>query len=157
MAKAKPRKSRALKPEEKEVPIQKQIRLLLGSRRDILALRINVGVFKKGPYHIRSAPTGTHDLLCCQLRRVQVREVINPNGFNPVEQDVWHYYGQFISIETKSVTGPARKEQKDFAHACMARGAISVFARSIADVENVIGPKPDWLDEIPEHLQFKVA
>jgi hypothetical protein len=154
------RASTALTEAERESTIQRDIRLLLGGRRDCMAIRINTGVFKpidakaNDRRIIRSAPTGTHDILCCQLRRTPIREVINPHGFNPVEQDAWVYYGQFISFETKSKDGRRRKEQVDFAKALIARGGESHFVRSIEQVQAIIGPLPDWIDEIPEHLQF---
>ncbi len=139
---------------ERESRIQHDIRLLIGGRRDCMAIRINTGVFTVGKHTIRTAPTGTHDILCCQLRRMQVRVTHAAHSFNPVEQDVWQYYGQFVSFETKSRTGRKSKEQLAFAGALRARGGKAAFVRSIDEVLAILGPLPDWIDEIPEELQF---
>lgn len=143
------------KPTTRESPFLAEARIHVGSRRDCFLLRINTGVFRaidNAERKIRSAPTGTHDLICCQLRRLPIQEVVNPHGFTPHERMVWQYYGQFISFETKSLTGRARQAQLDFQSALTARGGISVFVRTLDDIDAVLGPLPDWLDELPDDL-----
>lgn len=140
----------------REAPFQSAARVLIGSRRDCFILRINTGVFQPidGDQNrkIRSAPTGTHDLLVCQLRRVMLPVTINPGGFTPHQTEQPFYYGQFISFETKSLTGPARKQQLAFQDSLIARGGISVFVRTEQEILDVLGPEPDWLDDLPEEL-----
>ena len=141
----------------REAPFLAQARMHIGSRRDCMVLRINTGVLEapgKPGSRIRTAPTGTHDLLICQLRRLPVRETVNPNWFNPHERTVWHYYGQFVSLETKSMTGTARKQQIAFQDSLIARGGISVFVRTLDEIDAILGPLPDWLDELPDELLF---
>lgn len=142
-------------PTTTEAPFQARARILIGSRRDCMILRINTGVFDApgdSKRKIRSAPTGTHDLLVCQLRRLPIQETVNPEGFTPHTRTVWHYYGQFISFETKSLTGAARKQQIAFRDSLIARGGISEFVRTEEEILDVLGDEPDWLDELPEEL-----
>lgn len=91
---------------------------------------------------IRSAPTGTPDILGIQRRTVERRTVTNPGGFNPVERLGQHTYGQAIAIETKSTTGTQQREQADFQTAWESMGGIYILARSVDDVLAVLGPDP---------------
>lgn len=146
-----------MKPQKTtEAPFQSAARILIGSRRDCMIIRVNVGVFApidNADRRIRSAPTGTHDLLVCQLRRLPVQRTVNPNGFNPHTFTDWVYYGQFISFETKRASGGRKsKEQLSFQAALQARGGISAFVRTEQEILDVLGPLPDWLDELPEEL-----
>jgi hypothetical protein len=140
----------------RESPLLADVRLAIGTRRDILAERINTGVFR--PLHgdqkrvIRSAPNGFPDINVTQLRRIETRQIIQPNSFQPHERFVWHYYGQRIGIETKSATGAQREAQQDYQRALEAVGGIYILARSVEDVLRVIGPEPDWLPEYWETL-----
>lgn len=139
----------------REAPFQAQARMLIGMRRDCMVLRINTGVYDSpdgSGRKIRSAPTGTHDLLVCQLRRVMLPVTINPSGFTPHQTEQPFYYGQFISFETKSLKGTAREQQLNFQTAFRARGGISEFVRTEQEILDVLGPEPDWLDDLPEEL-----
>jgi hypothetical protein len=126
-----------------EAPLLADIRLAIGLRTDVMACRVNAGVFK--PLHgnqnrgIRSAPNGFPDLLVVQSRTVPVKETVNPDGFQPLERHVPMTFGQAIAVETKSARGTQRKAQVQFQAAWEAVGGTYILARSVQDVLDVIG------------------
>lgn len=127
-----------------EAPLLADIRLEIGLRPDVMACRVNAGVFK--PLHgnqnrgIRSAPNGFPDLLVVQARTVGVPETINAGGFQPLERTVSRTFGQAIAVETKSARGTQRKAQVQFQAAWEAVGGIYILARSVQDVLDILGP-----------------
>lgn len=143
-----------------ESPVLADVRLYVGARRDCVLFRINTGVYKPidakpgDNRHIRSAPTGFHDCVGCQIRRIRIKVQKNVGTFNPMEMDDWFYYGQYFTVETKSATGPIRKAQEDYAAAVRSRGGWAIFARSVDEVASVLGPEPDWIDEIPDEFRL---
>lgn len=127
---------------KRENSILATIRLALGLRDDILALRIATGVFlvpNGTGQRIRSAPDGTPDLICTWRREITVHEIQNKEGFNPYERVSTYVIGQTVFIETKSDRGRLRPEQEAFQVAAEKVGAIYILARSVADVEAVLG------------------
>ena len=127
-----------------------EIRLAIGSRPDILAARINTGLYKAphSEHRIRSAPTGYPDLPITQLRRVLEHVVIGgESAMMRYEKDRWFTYGQTIFIETKRpVGGKLSQEQKDFAVAAERVGAMYIAPTSVAEVLDFLGPVPDWVE-----------
>lgn len=128
---------------KRENSVLADIRLAIGQRDDILALRIATGVFlvpNGTGQRIRSAPDGTPDLICTWRREITVHEIQNKGGFNPYERVSAHVIGQTVFIETKRLHGGKQSpEQIDFQIAAEKVGAIYILARSVADVEAVIG------------------
>lgn len=51
--------------------------------------------------------------------------------------------GLFLSIECKSDSGSLRPEQVAWQRMVIARKGINIIARSVADVEHVLGAAPD--------------
>ena len=105
--------------------------------------RISTGVFRPiygdGRRTIRTAPTGFPDIIGVQRRMAKVKRVINPDGFQPVEQVIDLVYGQAIAIETKTTRGVQTQEQRDFQADFEHKGGIYILARSVEDVLRVLG------------------
>jgi len=126
-----------------EAKLLNQIRLAIGSRRDVMILRISTGVYRSGKHTIRSAPSGTADILGVHRRTILAKETINPLGFSPHEREYLMTYGQAIAIEVKSPTGTQSKEQVAFEKSWVAMGGTYIVARSVNDVLAVLGPERD--------------
>lgn len=141
--KRKPVATAAPKPRRRENAVLADIRLAIGQRDDILALRIATGVFlipNGTGQRIRSAPDGTPDLVCTWRREITVHHMFNADGFNPHEKTMTHVIGQTLFIETKRLHGGKQsQEQIDFEFAAHKAGAIYILARGVEDVERVIG------------------
>ncbi len=136
------KKTADVKPRQRENSVLAAIRLAIGSRPDVLAVRIATGMFllpDGSGRRIRSAPDGTPDLLCTWRREITVHKIMNPDGFNPHERKEMHVIGQTVYIETKSDRGRLRPEQIAFRAMAESMGAIYILARSVEDVEAVIG------------------
>lgn len=134
----------APKPKRRENAVLSDIRLAIGSRPDMLAVRVAAGLFDipggKGG-KVRAAPDGTPDLLCTWRREITVHHVANRDGFTPHERIVTHVIGQSVYIETKRLDGGVQSdEQKAFQSVAEQMGALYILARSVAEVEAVIGP-----------------
>jgi hypothetical protein len=101
-----------------------ELRLYLGKRPDVMALRINTGVFRpmygEQNRRIRSAPNGTADLLCLWLP--------------PCQQ-----FGRGVAIETKSARGDQLEAQLRFQKRWTACGGIYIVAKRLDHVTQVIG------------------
>ena len=125
-----------------------EIRLAIGARPDILAARINTGVYETPDgtgRRVRSAPTGYPDLPITQLRRVMERVEIETN-FSKHEKNRWHVYGQSVFIETKRPRGgKLTQEQRDFQAAAERVGAIYIAPTTVDEVLDVLGPVPEWV------------
>lgn len=137
------KKTADAKPRQRENSVLAAIRLAIGSRPDVLAVRIATGMFllpDGSGRRIRSAPDGTPDLLCTWRREITVHKIMNPDGFNPHERKETHVIGQTVYIETKRLNGGRQSdEQKAFQSMAESMGAIYILARSVEDVEAVIG------------------
>lgn len=137
------KKTATAKPKQRENSVLAAIRLAIGSRPDVLAVRIATGMFllpDGSGRRIRSAPDGTPDLLCTWRREITVHKIMNPEGFNPHERKEMHVIGQTVYIETKRLNGGRQSdEQKAFQAMAESMGAIYILARSVEDVEAVIG------------------
>ena len=133
----------APKPRQRENAVLSDIRLAIGQRDDVLAVRIATGVFlipNGTGQRIRSAPDGTPDLICTWRREITIHEIQNKDGFNPYERTSTHAIGQTVFIETKRLHGGKQSdEQIAFQAAAEKVGAIYILARSVEDVEAVIG------------------
>lgn len=128
------------------------VRLAVGARSDFRALRINVGLYRAphSDHRVRSAPTGTADLLGIWKRKLLIKRTINPDGFNPVVREDLQDIGQFIAIETKfGRDGRLSKEQEAFRDMVLNLGGIYIEARSVADVLDILGPDPAAEEEEP--------
>ena len=98
-----------------ETPLQRQILLKVGSRRDVRLWRINAGLFFTLTYRrVRSAPTG-HSDLCGILMG-----------------------GWLLAVETKSPTGRLTTTQAAFRDMVQTFGGCYILARTVKDVENGI-------------------
>lgn len=85
-----------------------------------------------------------------QLRRVWNKRILGESGFNPVERESWFYYGQTLCIaEPRYVkkTHELVKEQRDMATKYGRVGVQVIFAHSLDDVIDAIGPEPTNLGE----------
>lgn len=127
-----------------------EIRLAIGARPDIIAARINTGVFQApdgSGRRIRSAPTGYADLPITQLRRVMAHRRVETN-FSIHEKNEWFYYGQAIYIETKRARdGRLSDEQVDFGRAVEAVGGIFLAPTSVEEVLELLGPVEPWMED----------
>lgn len=146
----KPRRT-ATKPRKpprkrEESSLLANILLAIGSRPDILAVRINTGLYKAphGERRIRSAPTGFADIVVTQMRMVMEARRIETD-FSLREWTEPFYYGQSIYIETKRPSGGTlSKEQIDFGNAALAVCGVYLVPRSVQDVLDALGPVPEW-------------
>lgn len=138
-------------PKKRENAVLASIRLAIGQRDDILASRIATGVYMLpdgSGRRIRSAPDGTPDLICTWRREITVHEIQNKDGFNPYERISTYVIGQTLFIETKRLHGGKQsQEQIDFQIAAEKVGAIYILARSVEDVEAVIGSQQNKLGD----------
>lgn len=94
--------------------------------------------------------SGDGQLTCVQLRRVWNKRILNEGGFNPVEREAFFYYGQYLIIaEPRYVkkTHELVKEQRDMATKYGRVGVQVIFAQSLDDVVDAIGPEPTNLGE----------
>ncbi len=127
-----------------------QIRLAIGARPDVLAARINTGVYAApgdAAQRIRSAPNGYPDLPLTQLRRVKTRRTVETNFSLYEGPEFWHVYGQSIFVETKAKNGKLSEDQKNFRRAAERVGAIYIAPTSLQEVLDLLGPVPEWVDE----------
>lgn len=135
---------------EKESTLLAKVRLAIGTRPDIMAFRVNTGVFR--PLHgdqkraIRSAPNGTPDLIGTQLCRIKAFHVVNEHSFQPHRKEYHFVYGQAFAIETKTAKGAQRKAQEDWQTAFERVGGLYILARSVDDVIEALGPADETLD-----------
>lgn len=138
-------------PRKRENAVLADIRLGLGRRDDILAQRIATGVFMLpdgSGRRIRSAADGTPDLICTWRREITVHEIMGKDGFNPHERVSTYVIGQTLFIETKRLHGGKQSEdQINFQIAAEKVGAIYILARSMEDVEAVIGTQQNMLGD----------
>lgn len=139
------------KPKERENAVLAAIRLAIGSRPDVLAVRIATGMFllpDGSGRRIRSAPDGTPDLLCTWRREITIHRIMNADGFNPHERKETHVIGQTVYIETKRLNGGRQSdEQKAFQAMAESMGAIYILARSVEDVEAIIGTQQNKMGD----------
>lgn len=114
-----------------EAPLVAELRLALGSRRDMKLFRLNTGKYRAmwdPTVIVTSAPAGTPDLLgcwSCHCLTVAGRQT----------------YGQFFAIETKARYGRQSQEQKDWQSAWESVGAIYLLARTVEQVLEFFGPE----------------
>lgn len=144
MKPAKPPRRSPRKREESK--LLAEIRLAIGSRPDVLAVRINTGLYKAphSEHRVRSAPTGHSDMTVTQMRRVLMRKRVE-STFSLHEADEWHYYGQTIYIETKRPSGGRlSQEQVDFGNAVVAVCGVYLCPTSVREVLDALGPVPEW-------------
>lgn len=130
------------KRKREESNLLARIRLAIGARTDFLVTRINTGVFSAPgdpKSRIRSAPNGFPDLIGTQLRRVMCRR-IREHTFGRHEEDIWHYYGQAVAIETKSTRGELSESQWAWKRSFESMGGLYVLARAESDVLDILGP-----------------
>ena len=146
----KPTRTRAVPRKREESRLLAEIRLAIGARPDVLAARINTGVFAAPDdpkRRIRSAPTGYPDLPITQLQRVLTRKVTEGGFMRYESPDEWHVYGQSIFIETKRPKdGKLSKEQLDFAKAAERVGAWYIAPTTVEEVLEMLGPVPEWVE-----------
>lgn len=121
---------------KQESKLLADIRLYLGERDDVLAVRINTGVFRAmhSAGVVRSAPTGHPDLVACQRVQLNVSRVVNPDGFNPHTRERQVEIGRYVAIETKSAKGVLSQDQQNFRAAVERVGGLYIVARSLDDV-----------------------
>lgn len=139
---------RAGRVPKRESQLLAEVRLFLGQRQDIMAWRMNTGLFrsiKNGPGDkprvIRSNPTGTPDLIGVQAREVDAVDMINPDSFQPHEKKYTLVYGQAFAVETKTPEGRQRESQIRWQAAWEARGGIYILATSLEDVARALNWK----------------
>lgn len=138
-----------------ETDLLQRIRLAIGARPDVLAARINTGVFLApdgSKRRIRSAPTGYPDLPITQLRRVLEHVIVGgEQSMMRYEKDEWRVYGQSIFIETKRPktkdgrAGELTTEQEDFRAAAERVGAIYIAPTTVQEVLELLGPVAEWV------------
>lgn len=141
------KKKAAVKRKREESTLLARIRLAIGARPDVLAARINTGVFAAPAdpkQRIRSAPNGYPDLPITQSRRI-MQHIRKETNFSLYEKDEWFEYGQSIFIETKSKNGKLSADQKNFKRAAEAVGAIYIAPTTVEEVIDLLGPVPDWV------------
>lgn len=141
----------ATPPRKRENAVLADIRLYLGKRDDIFAQRIATGVFMLpdgSGRRIRSAVDGTPDLVCTWRREITVHEIMGKDGFNPHERVSTYVIGQTLFIETKRLHGGKQSEdQINFQIAAEKVGAVYILARSVEDIEAVIGSQQNTLGD----------
>lgn len=114
-----------------EAPLVAELRLALGSRRDMKLFRLNTGKYRAmwdPKVIVTSAPAGTPDLLGCWRRSIEEWS------------EDWTTVGQFFAIETKARYGRQSTEQKDWQSAWESVGAIYLLARTVEQVLEFFGP-----------------
>ncbi len=126
-----------------EAPLLAEIRLALGSRRDIKLFRVNTGQYRAmwdPKVIVRSAPDGTPDLIGCWSRSFSIhaaeRYPDHPNwkwadGEKRLTDDLT--VGQFFAIETKARYGKQSAEQIKWQAAFESVGALYILARTVED------------------------
>lgn len=135
---------------DRESKILADVRIAIGSRRDIFAWRCNTGVF--APLHgkknrvIRSAPNGTPDIIGSQLQHLVATDIVQPNSFQPLERKYHYVYGQAFAIETKTLRGKQRPEQIAWQKAFEASGGLYILARDVEDVIAALGEDDPQFD-----------
>lgn len=141
-----------------EAVLKANIFMAVGSRIDFMVWNNPVGLATPiGTERlVKFGVAGAADILGCLLRRVKAMTVINPDGFNPLERQDWHFYGQMVCIETKSRTGRQRTGQVNFQHAVESVGGIYILARTVEDVLSVLGPEPSLADWNPDLLPANI-
>lgn len=119
-----------------EAPLVAELRLALGSRKDMKMFRLNTGKYRAmwdPKVIVTSAPAGTPDLLGCWHRPLTI---VGRHG-DPFDQRI----GQFFAIETKARYGRQSQEQKDWQKAWESVGAIYLLARTVEQVLEFFGPE----------------
>lgn len=121
---------------KQESKLLADIRLYLGERDDVLAVRINTGLFRAmhSTGVVRSAPNGHPDLVACHRLQVNVSRVVNADGFTPHTRERQITIGRYVAIETKAPKGVLSEDQKNFKAAVEAAGGLYIVARSLDDV-----------------------
>lgn len=134
-----------------EAPLVAELRLALGSRRDMKLFRLNTGKYRAmwdPTVIVTSAPAGTPDLLGCWRKRASVQMPLDydlsDGRFGKLTEGVWEergpVHGQFFAIETKARYGRQSQEQKDWQSAWESVGAIYLLARTVEQVLEFFGP-----------------
>lgn len=126
---------------DQEAPLLAEVRLALGSRRDIKLFRINTGEYRAmwdPKIIVRSAPDGTPDLIGCWQRVVTPIDDAPFLAGHGVTNDVT-VYGQFFAVETKARYGQQSDEQIKWQKAFESVGALYILARTVDDVMKVFG------------------
>lgn len=132
-----------------EAPLVAELRLALGSRRDMKLFRLNTGKYRAmwdPKVIVTSAPAGTPDLLGCWRRDVKPVRGMDFIGY--AKKVIYHGkdnvtaigIGQFFAIETKARYGRQSQEQKDWQSAWESVGAIYLLARTVEQVLEFFGP-----------------
>lgn len=121
-----------------EAPLVAELRLALGSRRDMKLFRLNTGKYRAmwdPTVIVTSAPAGTPDLLGCWRKHSGFQSRASPDlDWAP------EIVGQFFAIETKARYGRQSQEQKDWQSAWESVGAIYLLARTVEQVLEFFGP-----------------
>lgn len=135
-----------------EAPLVAEIRLALGSRRDMKLFRLNTGKYRAmwdPTVIVTSAPAGTPDLIGCWQRSVPVANIKGASSpyfsgqktITVVGDFSMAMFGQFFAIETKARYGRQSTEQKDWQRAWESVGAIYLLARTVEQVSEFFGPE----------------
>lgn len=99
--------------------IQREIRLALGKRKDLVLWRNNTGVAKHVTTHVRyGLCVGSSDLI--GILRM-------PDGI-----------GRFVALECKTRDGRTTEDQDLFLNLVRNRGGFAAVVRSVADAEQAI-------------------
>lgn len=102
---------------------------------------------------------GDEEIHACQLRRHWAKTTLNPDGFNPVEREHWHYYGQaFVVAEVeRNRKGELTAYLQDLSRDCGSRGGWVILFDPDAPLDAVIdrlGPVPeDFADYLARRQQ----
>lgn len=134
-----------------EAPLVAELRLALGSRRDMKLFRLNTGKYRAmwdPTVVVTSAPAGTPDLLGCWRRLatvVSLKGRLSPyfagqKKIAVINDHSMAQFGQMFAIETKARYGRQSQEQKDWQSAWESVGAIYLLARTVEQVLEFFGP-----------------
>lgn len=137
-------KTKTAKTGARESVILGKVRLLIGARHDVMAQRINTGVFRAmySDHVVRSAQNGTPDILGTQLRCITRVAIVGEDRFQPFEKKNLFVYGQAFAIETKTDRGKLSDAQKKWRDAFETVGGLYIVARTEADVLKALGREP---------------
>lgn len=132
-----------------ETPVVREILAAFGSRPDLFLWRNNVGVAVSpdGKRVMRFGTPGAADIVGVWRRTLDVRTVVNPNGFQPLERLTRRIVGQAIAIEVKRPASKGRRagkqseKQETWQAAFEAAGGLYILAYSVEDVEDALGAR----------------
>ena len=133
-----------------EARLMANIMIAVGSRPDVLTLRVQPGLFRSlyGKRVVRSAPKGTPDLMLFQRREITRHfHYENPTAFHLLEKNKAFSFCQTVFVECKTNRGVLSQEQIDFRAWAVKMGAVYVVARSVDDVLQEL----DGWDRVERH------